>query len=72
MHDALFFAIVAAVVTHVAFALSKPDQLVSMFNGRIPRSWAKSHAGAWWSELEVSKGDVSEAGSAEPRGGSSP
>jgi formate dehydrogenase subunit gamma len=72
VHDALFFAIVAAVIAHVAFALSRPDQLVSMFNGRIPRSWAKLHAGAWLSEVEVSKGEVSEADVAGPPGGSSP
>ena len=50
VHDALFFAIVVAVLAHIAFALSRPDQLVSMFNGRIPRAWAKMHAAAWLSE----------------------
>jgi len=53
VHDALFFAIAVAVLAHIAFALSRPDQLVSMVNGRIPRSWAKSHAAAWLSELEA-------------------
>ena len=72
VHDALFFAIVAAVIAHVAFALSRPDQLVSMFNGRIPRSWAKLHAAAWLAEVEVSKGEVSEGDVAGPPGGSSP
>jgi cytochrome b subunit of formate dehydrogenase len=72
VHDALFFAIVAAVIAHVAFALSRPDQLVSMFNGRIPRSWAKLRAAAWLSEVEVSKGEVSEGDVAGPPGGSSP
>ena len=37
------------------FALSRPDQLISMFNGRIPRAWAKSHAAAWLSEVEASE-----------------
>ena len=42
VHDALFFGIVLAVLAHIAFALSKPDQFISMFNGRISRAWAKS------------------------------
>ncbi len=54
VHDALFFAIGVAVLAHIAFALSRPDQLVSMVNGRIPRAWAKSHAAAWLSEIEDS------------------
>ena len=53
VHDALFFAIVVAVLAHVAFALSKPDQFLSMFTGRIPRTWAKTHAESWLSELEA-------------------
>lgn len=53
VHDALFFAIGVAVLAHIAFALSRPDQLVSMVNGRIPRAWAKSHAAAWLSEIEA-------------------
>ena len=68
VHDALFFAIAAAVIAHIAFALSRPDQLVSMFNGRISRSWAKAHAGAWLSEVEVSEGEVSEAEAFEAAG----
>jgi cytochrome b subunit of formate dehydrogenase len=60
VHDALFFAIAAAVIVHISFALSRPDQLVSMVNGRISRAWAKEHAGAWLSEVEVSEVEVSE------------
>jgi len=60
VHDALFFAIAAAVIAHISFALSRPDQLVSMVNGRISRAWAKAHAGAWLSEVEVSEVEVSE------------
>jgi formate dehydrogenase subunit gamma len=55
VHDALFFAIVVAVVAHIAFALSRPDQLISMFTGRIPRAWARVHAQAWLSEVERSE-----------------
>jgi len=60
VHDALFFAIAAAVIVHISFALSRPDQLVSMVNGRISRAWAKEHAGAWVSEVEVSEVELSE------------
>ncbi len=55
VHDALFFGIVLAVLAHIAFALSKPDQFISMFNGRISRAWAKTHATAWLSEIEASE-----------------
>ncbi len=58
VHDALFFAIVVAVIAHIGFALSKPHQLISMFNGRISRSWAKEHAEAWLAEAEVPKGGL--------------
>lgn len=72
VHDALFYAIVVAVIGHVAFALSRPDQLASMFNGRIPRAWAKLHAGAWLSESEVSSGTPAGTSTAGPGGRSSP
>lgn len=77
VHDALFFAIVAAVLAHIGFALSKSEQLVSMFTGRISRSWAKTHAGAWLSEVEAPRGKIpeetlSEPGLSGPTAGSSP
>jgi len=55
VHDSLFFLIVVAVLAHITFALSRPDQLISMFNGRISRSWARVHARAWLSEVEASE-----------------
>ena len=55
VHDALFFTIAVAVLAHIAFALSRPDQLVSMLNGHITRAWAKSHATAWLSEIEAAE-----------------
>ena len=55
VHDALFFGILAAVLAHIVFALSRPDQLISMFNGRIPRSWARQHAESWLAEVEASE-----------------
>ena len=65
VHDALFFAILAAVIAHVGFALSRPDQLTSMFNSNISRSWAKAHAGAWLSEVESSRTGASKTGASE-------
>ena len=59
VHEALFFGIVAAVLAHIAFALSKPEQLVSMFSGRISRAWARVHAAAWLSEVEASEIEAS-------------
>ena len=58
VHDVLFFGIVTAVIAHIAFALSKPEQLISMFNGRISRAWAKAHAQAWLTELEATEAEI--------------
>ena len=58
VHDVLFFAIVIAVIAHIAFALSKPEQLISMFNGRISRAWAKAHAGSWLAEVDTTRGEI--------------
>jgi len=55
VHDAFFFVILAAVLVHILIALSRPDQLISMFNGRISRSWAREHAAAWLVEVEASE-----------------
>ncbi len=55
VHDCLFFAIGIAVLAHIGFALSRPDQLISMFNGRISRPWAKAHASAWLKEVDASE-----------------
>ncbi len=55
VHDCLFFAIGIAVLAHVGFALSRPDQLISMFNGRISRAWAKAHAATWLKEVDASE-----------------
>jgi len=55
VHDCLFFAIAAAVLAHIGFALSRPDQLISMFNGRVSRAWAKANALAWLKEVDASE-----------------
>jgi formate dehydrogenase subunit gamma len=65
VHDTLFFAITLAVLVHVVFALSRPDQLVSMFSGRISRPWARAHAGAWLSEVEAPEVEASEVEASE-------
>jgi formate dehydrogenase subunit gamma len=71
VHDALFFAIILALAGHVAFAVSKPDQFISMFTGRISRTWARTHAEAWLSEVEAQ--EAADRGHADgPGGGSQP
>ena len=52
VHDTLFFAITIALAAHVAFALSRPEQLSSMVRGTIPVAWAAKHAPSWLRELE--------------------
>jgi len=61
VHEVLFFGITAAVLAHIAFALSRPQQLASMFSGRISRAWARVHAAAWLSEIEASELEVATA-----------
>ena len=56
VHDTLYLAIGVAVLAHVAFALSRPDQMVSMLKGRIPRAWAHEHAPRWLEEVDGPKG----------------
>ena len=59
VHDVLATAIFVVVAGHVAFALSHPDALKSMFTGRISRRWARRHAPAWLDDIdgEVGTGD---------------
>lgn len=64
VHDVLFLAIVVAVGAHIAFALSRPDQMVSMLTGKIPLRWVRSHATAWLGE--VSNGEDTSAGTVVP------
>ena len=52
VHDTLLLAITAAVVGHLYYALSSPDQLIAMVRGRISRRWAREHAPAWLAELD--------------------
>jgi formate dehydrogenase subunit gamma len=54
VHDIGYLSLFVAVAIHVFFALARPDQLKSMFSGRIPRVWASRHAPAWLEEMETS------------------
>jgi formate dehydrogenase subunit gamma len=47
VHDWFALAITAVVLGHVAFALTHPAALRSMFTGRVTARWAKKHAPAW-------------------------
>ena len=52
VHDVLAGAIFVVVSGHVAFALTHPDALRSMFKGWVSESWAKRHASGWLEELD--------------------
>jgi formate dehydrogenase subunit gamma len=60
VHDVVAFAVFAAVVGHIAFALSHRHALRSMITGRIPVAWAEEHAGDWLAE-ELGPGDGNDA-----------
>jgi formate dehydrogenase subunit gamma len=47
VHDWFALAITAVILGHVAFALTHPAALRSMFTGRVTSRWAKKHAPAW-------------------------
>jgi formate dehydrogenase subunit gamma len=51
VHDLLAAMIFAVVFGHIAFALTHPDALRSMFKGSVSEAWAKRHAGGWLEEL---------------------
>ena len=57
VHDVLATAIFVVVAGHVAFALSHPDALKSMFTGRVSRRWARRHAPAWLDEIDDDERD---------------
>jgi formate dehydrogenase subunit gamma len=50
VHDLLASVVFLVVIGHVAFALTHPASLRSMFTGWIPDAWAKRHAVAWLQE----------------------
>jgi formate dehydrogenase subunit gamma len=52
VHDVGFILILLAVLGHIYFALSRPEQLKSMFTGKVPRSWAGRHAPKWLEEAD--------------------
>ncbi|MGH9172404.1 MAG: cytochrome b/b6 domain-containing protein [Acidimicrobiales bacterium] len=58
VHDIGFFALAILIFAHVAMAVNRPDQLKSMYNGRIPRAWAAKHAPAWLAEVDAEGGPV--------------
>jgi formate dehydrogenase subunit gamma len=54
VHDTAYIALFVAVAMHIFFALGRPEQLKSMFTGKVPRAWALHHAPAWLEEIEAS------------------
>jgi formate dehydrogenase subunit gamma len=53
VHDIGLFAIGIAVLGHLAFAMTRPQQLRAIVTGRIPAAWARSHAPAWASGSDL-------------------
>lgn len=47
VHDWFALAITVVVLGHVAFALTHPEALRSIFTGRVTSHWARQHAPAW-------------------------
>jgi formate dehydrogenase subunit gamma len=54
VHDTIYLVLTVLVLGHVSMALSRPEQLRSMFTGRISRSWAERHAPAWLDGSDLS------------------
>jgi formate dehydrogenase subunit gamma len=53
VHDVLALAIFLVVTGHVAFALSHPGALRSMFRGWVTEAWALRHAPGWLDDESV-------------------
>jgi formate dehydrogenase subunit gamma len=49
-HDVFAFAIFAAVIGHILFALTHPESLRSMVKGWVTEVWAARHAPGWLAE----------------------
>lgn len=62
VHDIVYIALFVAVAIHIFFALSRPEQLKSMFTGRISRVWASRHAPVWLEETEAAAGPATGKG----------
>jgi formate dehydrogenase subunit gamma len=61
VHDLLAGGIFVVVFGHVAFALTHPDALRSMFKGWVSESWARRHARGWLEELGEEPGELPSA-----------
>jgi formate dehydrogenase subunit gamma len=53
VHDGFALAVFVVVFGHIAFALTHPGSLRSMFKGWVTESWAARYAAGWLSEEEV-------------------
>jgi formate dehydrogenase subunit gamma len=60
VHDTLAYVVVAMIVGHLYMAMTHLDALVSIFNGRVERAWAKKNAPAWAREIDESSVDPSQ------------
>lgn len=53
-HDTIYLVLTVLVLGHVSVALGRPEQLKSMFTGRISRAWAERHAPGWLDGSDLS------------------
>ena len=54
VHDWIALSIGVVIIGHIWMAVSHPQALRSIVDGRIPRSWAQRHAPAWLAQEEAS------------------
>ncbi|MGO9558973.1 MAG: cytochrome b/b6 domain-containing protein [Acidimicrobiales bacterium] len=53
-HDTIYLVLTVLVLGHVVMALSRPEQLKSMFTGQISRAWAERNAPGWLDGTDIS------------------
>ncbi len=57
VHDVGFLTVGVAVIGHIYMAMSRPEQLKSIFTGFIDRKWAVRNNPAWMAEVETEVAD---------------
>jgi len=55
VHDVGFLAVAVAVIGHIYIAMSRPEQLKSIFTGYVDRKWASRNNPAWLDEVDGDK-----------------
>ena len=66
VHDWVATILVVTVIGHIGYALSDRDALRGIFTGKVPRSWALSHAPKWVEETPGLQSDPASAPEGSP------